>query len=107
RLCLVGGTVIDPERRKAYPADVVVEGGRIAAVGASAGGKCAGLTLQVRGRFVMPGLIDLHVHPWGNPAPDESPDEEPGAEQVLKTVLRAGVMAVVDLVGSHQRLGRG
>lgn len=103
RLCLVGGTVIDPDQRKIFRADVVIDGPRIQAVGP--GAACGdGRALDVKGRFVMPGLIDLHVHPWGNPSPDESPDEEPGTEQVLRLVLRAGVMGMLDLVGSHQRL---
>ena len=47
-------------------------------------------------------MIDLHVHSWGNPAPDDSPDEEPGTEQVLRVVLRAGVMGVLDMIGDSR-----
>jgi imidazolonepropionase-like amidohydrolase len=103
-LCLVGGTVVDPEQRKQVAADVVISDGRITAVGARAGRACSGRTLEVRRAFVMPGLIDLHVHPWGNPSPIDGPDEEPGAEEVLRLVLRAGVMAVVDVAGNRERL---
>ncbi len=99
-LCLVGGTVLDPDRRTAVRADVVIAGGVVRAVAAGAGGRCPGRRIDVGGRFVMPGLIDLHVHGWGNPAPDDSPDEEPGTEAVLRLVLRAGVMGMLDLVGN-------
>ena len=104
-LCLVGGSVIDPDQRAVFRADVVVTDGRIERVAAGAASGCRGRRLDVAGRFVLPGFIDLHVHAWGNPAPDDSPDEEPGREAVLRLVLRAGVMGVLDLVGdSRERL---
>src|SRR5690242_1108720 len=73
-LCLVGGQVIDPGTRTVAAADVVIDGTTIARVGPGAGRGCRGRRLDVAGRFVMPGLIDLHVHGWGNPSPTEEAD---------------------------------
>jgi imidazolonepropionase-like amidohydrolase len=102
-LCLAGGSVIDPERRQVVRADVVIRAGQIQAVAPDAAAGCRGRRLAIDGAFVMPGLIDLHVHSWGNPAPDDSPDEEPGTEEVLRLALRAGVMGMLDLVGNNDK----
>jgi imidazolonepropionase-like amidohydrolase len=102
-LCLVGGEVIDPERQVSERADVVVAGARILRVGPDAARVCRGRRLDVRGRWLLPGLIDLHVHAWGNPSPSGGPDEEPGHEAVARLVLRAGVTAMLDLAGDDDR----
>jgi dihydroorotase len=63
-LCLSGGRVIDPRRRLDAQADVLIEGGVVARVGAGiAGGVGPGVrVVDLRGMWVMPGLIDLHTH---------------------------------------------
>jgi imidazolonepropionase-like amidohydrolase len=99
-LCLTGGRVVDPDRRSVEAADVVIAGDVIARVGAGAGATCRGRRVDLAGKHVMPGLIDLHVHGWGNPSPVETvAEEEPGRDRVLRLALRAGVMAVLDLAG--------
>jgi dihydroorotase len=63
-LLLTGGRVIDPANHLDTLADVLIVGGKIASVGPEAAAKApAGVErLDVRGRVVCPGLIDLHVH---------------------------------------------
>ncbi|HPD14528.1 MAG TPA: dihydroorotase [Planctomycetota bacterium] len=58
-LVIRGGRVIDPAQGLDQRADVLIEKGRIAAVGRVT--KRA-RTLDARGLIVAPGLIDLHVH---------------------------------------------
>jgi dihydroorotase len=63
-ICLRGGRVIDPARDFDADADVILRGGVVARVGvglaASAG---PGVRIvDVRGCWVVPGLIDLHTH---------------------------------------------
>jgi imidazolonepropionase-like amidohydrolase len=65
RVALVGGTVIDGLRREPLTdAVVLVEGDRITAVGPRAETPIPPDTevLDVAGRYVVPGLIDAHVH---------------------------------------------
>ena len=60
-LLLRGGSVIDGTGTPARRADVAVEGERIAAVAPSLAG-AADRVLDVTGRVVAPGFIDMHSH---------------------------------------------
>ena len=63
-LLLAGGRVIDPANALDSIADVLIQNGKIVAVGTQAGAT-AGPDVQrmdVSGLVVCPGLIDLHVH---------------------------------------------
>ena len=44
--------------------DVGVRNGRIAAVEDDLGGADSSRTIDVRGRYVLPGIIDAHTHPY-------------------------------------------
>jgi dihydroorotase len=62
-LCLRGGRVIDPRRNIDSEADVLLSGGKIAEIGRLPEALPAGTrVLDVRGLWVVPGLVDLHVH---------------------------------------------
>jgi len=57
-----GGQVIDPSQQLHAVRDVVICGDRIEAVPAKLGDVNARHTIDARGLYVVPGLIDLHVH---------------------------------------------
>jgi imidazolonepropionase-like amidohydrolase len=59
RLLLRGATVVDGTGAAPAVADVVVEDGRIAAIGRGLDGDTA---VDLDGRWLLPGLIDCHVH---------------------------------------------
>jgi dihydroorotase len=61
-LLLRGGRVIDPSRDLDQTADVLVQDGTIAAVGAALGIPDGADVREVRGLVVAPGLVDVHVH---------------------------------------------
>jgi len=65
-IVLRGGRVLDPAQGIDETADVVIEAGRIKAVGRDAGASYSESdqvsVRDVSGRWVCPGFIDLHVH---------------------------------------------
>jgi dihydroorotase len=63
--CLLGARVIDPAQSLDRITDVVVRDGRIAAIGEAALTPDLQL-IDVSGLIVTPGLIDIHVHTYGD-----------------------------------------
>jgi len=65
RILIEGGRVIDPANRVDAVLDVLIEDGRIAAVGPPRSARDAAppdRVLDARGKVVCPGFVDLHVH---------------------------------------------
>jgi len=61
RLVLKGGRVIDPSQGLDEPLDVLIEDGHVKKLGNRLDTR-GGRTIDVRGRLVCPGFIDLHTH---------------------------------------------
>lgn len=80
-ILIEGGRVIDPATKRDAVADVLLEGGKVVAVGSGARREGAEV-LDARGCVVAPGFVDLHVHL-----------REPGREDVetIETGARAAV----------------
>jgi dihydroorotase len=81
-LLLRGGRVVDPANDVDALLDVRVEDGRIAKVGASLPTSAGDDVVDVHGKLVLPGLVDLHVHL-----------REPGEE--YKEDIQSGTRAAV------------
>lgn len=63
RLLIKGGTVIDPANDVNRPADLLIEQGRIKELlPPGTGAPSDAEVLDVSGKLVVPGLVDLHVH---------------------------------------------
>ncbi len=60
-LILKGGRVVDPSRKLNAIGDVAIAAGRISAVEPNISAS-ATETMEVRGKLVVPGLIDIHTH---------------------------------------------
>ncbi len=116
-LAIVGATVVDPGGSTTADATVLVVGNRIEAVGPSSRTKVPpGATrLDAKGTFVVPGLVDAHVHFFQSGGVYTRPDVfdlrafRPYAEEqrlirehldeTLARFLRNGVTSVADLGG--------
>jgi dihydroorotase len=61
-LLLRGGRVIDPSRGLDESADLLIQDGKIAGLGARLGAPDGAETRELGGAVVAPGLVDLHVH---------------------------------------------
>ncbi|MEV4805898.1 amidohydrolase family protein [Nonomuraea sp. NPDC049421] len=86
---LTGGRVVLAEGVR-DDVDVVVSGGRVAAV-AARGSRADGQVIDVGGRLVTPGLIDLHVHGFAGACFDEGPGQ---GVAVLRGLAGQGVTSV-------------
>ena len=63
RLAIVGGTVVNVRDGTLIPgAVVVIEGDRIASVTPGGQPPAGATVVDARGKYVLPGLIDAHVH---------------------------------------------
>ncbi len=95
-LVLTNGRIYTVDDSKPWAEAVAIRGGRFIAVGAN--GAMDGLigahtqVLDLKGRFVMPGLYDMHTHPDLKLAPGyagylEVGVEDPTPEQVKQAIL--------------------
>lgn len=93
---------MDPDRQTMTRVELEVQGSRLVRVGETVGG-CVGATVDLGGRYVVPGFVDTHVHGWGNPSPgDEKDDEEWGRLQTAQLSLKAGVVAFLDMASEAE-----
>lgn len=81
KILIKNGHVVDPKNKIDSEMDVLIDGGKIVKVAKSIAEK-ADKEIDAKGRFVVPGLIDLHVH-----------FRQPGYEykETIETGLRAAV----------------
>lgn len=91
---LRGGHVLDPKNNINRLADVAIAGGKVAAVGPNLDAKLAKKVIDVKGLYVSPGFIDLHVHVFFGDGPSYSD----GKLSVLPDdhSFRNGVTTMVD-----------
>jgi len=102
-LFLVNGQIVDPDTEEIHAGNLLILAGRIAGSPDRAPADFTGETIDLNGKWVIPGLIDLHTHAYGNMAPGGAMDG-PGTQVVANRMLYAGVTAFLDLFGSEQSL---
>ena len=107
-----GRLIADASRPAQGPSTITIVDGRIESVVAGLGAPPPGAPLiDLSGRTVLPGLIDMHVHLSGDPGGDYR-DETVDSDEYLvirgvrnaRTTLRAGFTTVRDL-GSAPQVG--
>ena len=89
-LLLKGGTVIDPSQDLRGALDVAVEDGKIARVAANIPVAEARRVVDVPGKTVTPGLIDLHTHVFDGVAANGVHPDIAGVHAGVTTVVDAG-----------------
>ena len=91
-IVLKGGHIVDPANGIDAVGDVAISGGKIARAGGTIN-DAAKKTIDVKGRYVVPGLIDIHFHAYGYEGaifPDDA-------------ALLTGATTVVDAGGAGYR----
>ena len=84
-MILRGGTIIDGTGRARYRADVAIAGERIAEIGPGLAKAAGAREIDVSGKVVAPGFIDVHTH--DDRALLASPDMSAKASQGVTTVV--------------------
>ena len=102
-ILLKGGHVIDPKNKVDTQMDIAIAGGKIFRVAQNIPANSAKKVIDVKGLFVTPGLIDMHVHVFNGTEQDAYIAN--GFTSVLPDgfTLRAGVTTVVDAGSSGWR----
>jgi dihydroorotase len=95
-ILLKGGHLIDPKNEINSPMDVAITDGKIAAVETEIASTQAKKAVDVSGHYVVPGLIDMHVHVFMGNRPGAYIAD--GATSVMPDgfTFRSGVTTVVD-----------
>ena len=98
KLVLYNCNIVDTENGKVIPGKTIhVENGKIVKI-ENAKKKLKKGQTDATGKFVMPGLIDSHMH-WGSFAPDSA-----SAEYMSKIYLKEGVTTVRDMGGNVKNI---
>ena len=87
-LIVKGGTVVDPSQTLHALSDVAIEEGKIAKIAVDIPADEANRVVEVKGKMVTPGIIDIHTHVYSG-VTDNGVDPDIGG-------VRAGVTTMVD-----------
>ena len=121
-VAVVGGTLVDGTGAPPVPgATVVVRDGRIACAGRSCAVPAGARRIDASGTWIVPGIVDAHVHfsqtGWADGRPDSldvrekhpyettSADLKRHPERFFRTDLCSGVTAVFDVGGYPWTVG--
>ncbi len=96
-LLLSNAHLVDPELQQEYLGHVLIEDDRVVAVTQALPEQFRGEQIDLTGKYLIPGLVDAHVHSEGNRAPVGEPDETFGPDETARRMLYAGVTAYLDL----------
>jgi imidazolonepropionase-like amidohydrolase len=96
-LLLTDARLVDPATKTVRRGALRIEGGRIAAVLDEVPSDFDGPVLDLDGKWVLPGLVDAHVHSWGNTGPAFQQRQMLQTSGTAKMMLYSGVTAFLDL----------
>ena len=95
-ILLKGGHVIDPKNKIDATMDIAITDGKIFKVAQDIPAQEAKKVVDVRGFYVTPGIIDMHVHAFWGTAPGAYIANGHTALPPDGFTFRAGVTTVVD-----------
>ena len=103
-LYLVNANLVDPATREVRGGNLLIRDGKITSAPAKPPADFKGRTIDLSGKWVIPGLIDLHAHTYGNVDTTGTPIDRPNTPGVALRMLYAGVTAFLDLFGNEDEL---
>ena len=86
---------------------MLIQDGRIEAILESAPPDFGGQRIDIQGKWVIPGLADMHTHSFGNASPAASGGVQYlGTPRTAKMMLYTGVTAFLDLFSAEDAILR-
>jgi imidazolonepropionase-like amidohydrolase len=101
-LLLTNAHIVDPKARKVRNGALYIRDGVIVATPLRAPRDFAGQIVDLKGKWIIPGLNDMHTHSFGNQP--FSAQDTPGTPGVAVRVLAVGVTGLLDLFGDENGL---
>ena len=89
-LIVKGGTVVDPSQNLHGVSDIAIENGKIVKVAADIPSEEANRVVEVKGKVVTPGLIDLHTHVYSGVNANGVDPDIGGVRAAVTTMVDAG-----------------
>jgi dihydroorotase len=102
-LILKGGHLIDPKNKINEKMDLAINQGKVVRVAADIPATSAKKVIDVKGLYVTPGLIDIHVHVFAGTNKEQHYMDGPNSLPPDGFTLRSGVTTVVDAGSSGWR----
>ena len=88
-LLVRGGRVIDPAQDIDSHLDIAIDGDKITAIGADIPYQQGRRVIDITGKIVTPGLIDMHCHVYAGIHKDSTEPDSAGVKQGVTTVVDA------------------
>lgn len=96
-LLLTNAQIVDPASETVNTGVLVIKEGRIAEVLEAPPAEFQGEQIDLAGKWVIPGLNDMHTHSYGNMGPTQTSGDFVMTPVVAKRMLYAGVTGFLDL----------
>ncbi|MEZ0244809.1 MAG: amidohydrolase family protein [Sphingomonas sp.] len=103
-LLLINASIVDPESRKVRKGNLLIRGGVVIAAPAGAVKGFTGQVIDLKGKWIIPGLNDLHTHSFGNQPAWGPAGDAPGTPGIAVRLLAVGVTGFLDLFGDENGL---
>lgn len=102
-LLLVNANIVNPKTQQIKPGHILIENEVISATLQHIPNDFTGRVIDLKGKWVIPGLNELHTHSGGNRAPG-GVSEHFGTTATMQLLLSVGVTSLLDLFGDERGL---
>jgi imidazolonepropionase-like amidohydrolase len=102
-LLLANAWIVDPDRASVVQASIIVRDGQIVRIWDRPPVDYEGEIVDLAGRWLIPALVDAHVHSWGNQGPTGTL-EIVGTLRSARRALYTGVGAILDLFSAERQI---
>lgn len=102
-LLLINATIVDPRSEQIRQGNLQIEDGLIIAETKTIPEHFSGKVLDLKGKWIMPSLNEMHTHSGGNRAPGGI-SEHFGTLGTAQLLLSVGITSMLDLFGDEQAL---